>query len=417
MPMTSKRAEMKATNEKTGEMGALEALVVDNPDIERLEVLLGQFNIFEALRAVRQEARHSAFLAYLLDPAQNHSLGDDFARRLLQKALASANAQPSPLSPIDLDVWSLTELVVLSEWHSIDLLLLDAPHRLAVLIENKIDSSEHSDQLRRYFEEVQRHYPQWNILGLYLSPEGDKPSHEAYVPIDYLTVCKVVERLVESRSSTIGADVRTLMVHYTQMLRRHIVAESEIAELCRRIYHKHRRALDMIYEYRPDQQAWIRETLEELIQKSGSLALDHCSKSAIRFVPTEWDGSRKLISGGGWTPSGRILLYQFTNISDKLQLRLYIGPGPDPTRQGLFAIAKAHPSLFRLPYKTLYPKWNSIYDKTFLTSRDFEDATDEQLGEEIAKHWKRFAENDLPAISAVLRKEDWLWQHAEDSGV
>jgi hypothetical protein len=51
------------------DLTALEALVVDNPDLERLETLLGQFNIFEALDAVRQERRHSDFLAYLLDPS------------------------------------------------------------------------------------------------------------------------------------------------------------------------------------------------------------------------------------------------------------------------------------------------------------------------------------------------------------
>ncbi len=201
---------MKTTNEQSGELSALEALVVDNPDIERLEVLLGQFNIFEALRAVRQEVRHSDFLAYLLDPTQNHGLGDEFARRLLQKALTLANTQPLPLSPIDLDIWSLNELVVQREWQNIDLLLSDEPHRLAVIIENKIDSSEHSDQLERYLGIVRQHHPEWNILGLYLSPDGDAPSHETYIPLDYATVCKIVERLIESRSSTIGADIRTL---------------------------------------------------------------------------------------------------------------------------------------------------------------------------------------------------------------
>jgi hypothetical protein len=37
---------------------SLEALVVDNPDLERLEQLLGQFNVFEAIGAVRHELRH-----------------------------------------------------------------------------------------------------------------------------------------------------------------------------------------------------------------------------------------------------------------------------------------------------------------------------------------------------------------------
>lgn len=54
---------------------ALTALVVDNSDLERLEALLDQFNIFEALGAVRVELRHSDFLAFLLNPKQSHRLG------------------------------------------------------------------------------------------------------------------------------------------------------------------------------------------------------------------------------------------------------------------------------------------------------------------------------------------------------
>jgi hypothetical protein len=49
----------------------LEAFIVDNPELERLEDLLSEFNLFEALGAVRQEIRHSDFLSYLLDPTAN----------------------------------------------------------------------------------------------------------------------------------------------------------------------------------------------------------------------------------------------------------------------------------------------------------------------------------------------------------
>ncbi len=394
-------------NESQTDLAALEALVVDNPDLERLEALLSQFNIFEALRAVRHELRHSDVLAYLLTPSQNHGLGDEFARRLLQKALIPANIQPLPASPIDLDIWNLNELVVLREWQNIDLLLLDEPHQLAVIIENKIESGEHSDQLERYLRTVQQHYSGWKILGLYLSPEGDAPSHETYISVDYGTVCEIIEGLIESRSSTLGADVRTLMVHYTQMLRRHIVAESEIAELCRRIYLKHQRALDLIYEYRPDQQAIIREILEQLAQNNEELVLDHCSKSYIRFGVTAWDVP-KLKSGKGWTRSGRIMLFEFANSIDRLKLKLIVGPGPDDIRQGLFDTAQAHQPPFRVAFKALNQKWNTIYDKAFLTSKDYENATDEQLAEEIRKHWNRFIESDLPAISETLKKERWI---------
>src|SRR3954454_8015648 len=79
---------------------ALEAFVVDNTDLETLEGLIAQFNIFEAIGVVRQELRHSDFLAFLLDPRQNHGLGDTFVRRLLQKILIDARGLASSLSPV-----------------------------------------------------------------------------------------------------------------------------------------------------------------------------------------------------------------------------------------------------------------------------------------------------------------------------
>lgn len=390
---------------------ALESLVVDNPELERLEVLLGQFNFFEVLGAVRHELRHSDFLAFLLDPSQNHGLGDEFARRLLQKVLISAGEQPLPVTPIDLDVWDLNELIVQREWQNIDILLTDETERLAVIIENKIGSVEHSNQLERYFQIVSQHYPDWKILGVYLTPEGDRPSHPAYLATDYTTVCEIVERMTERRASTLGADVRTLMTHYTQMLRRHIVSESEIAELCRKIYRKHQRALDLIFEYRPDQQAEIRELLESIIKETPDLNLDHCSKSYIRFAPRSWDVPT-LLSGEGWTRSGRILLFEFTNSPNNLKLRLYLGPGPVEIRQKLFDMARAHQPLFRLSSQTLYPKWHSIYDKAFLKAKDYEDANREQLEKQIRKQWTEFMSNDLPRIVEVVRAEQWIWETA-----
>ena len=76
---------------------ALEAFVVENADLEALEGFLEQFNIFEAVGVVRQELRHSDFLAFLLDPRQNHRLGDAFVQRLLQRILVCLlYTSPSP---------------------------------------------------------------------------------------------------------------------------------------------------------------------------------------------------------------------------------------------------------------------------------------------------------------------------------
>ena len=253
--------------QQAASVALLESLVVNNRELEKLEALLAQFNIFESLGAVRHELRHSDFLAFLLDPNQNHGLGDEFARRLLQGVLMSAGKQQLSVTPIDLDVWDLSSLVVQREWQNIDILLLVETRKLAVIIENKIGSVEHSNQLQRYRETVLRQYPDWKLLSLYLTPDGDTPSDGNYTATSYPTICEIVEQLADRRSSTLGADIRTLMTHYTQMLRRHILTESPIAQLCRDIYKKHKAALDLIYEHRPDQQAAVRELLEGLIAR------------------------------------------------------------------------------------------------------------------------------------------------------
>src|SRR6266568_8176005 len=389
-----------SNNDAAADRKALEAFVVDNRELERLEDLLIQFNIFEAIGAVWQELRHSDFLAFLLDPQQNHGLGDAFLKRLLQKILVDVDRSTIPISPIDLDVWNLDEIFVRREWQNMDILLEDETHQLAIIIENKIDTGEHSDQLERYYQQVCHQHSTWkNIFGLYLTPDGEQPSHKAYLPISYELVCMLLESLANSRASTLGTDVLTAIKHYSQMLRRHIVDNTDIDELCLRIYQKHRRALDLIYERRPDRQATIRTFLFQLIEAEPDLILDASSKTHIRFAVKDWDVP-VLREGKGWTPSGRILLFQFTNSSDKLRLTLRIGPGPEKTRQELFEFAHDQPPL--KPSKSLSKIWSIIYSRSFSTSRPYDEMSDDEIEAEISNHWKNFVQNDLPKIAAAI---------------
>lgn len=143
-----------ASTEAQQDRDAFTAFVVENRDCERLEELLERFNIFEAIGVVRQELRHSDFLAFLLNPQENHRLGDIFVKRLLQRLLMNKEDTSVPITPIVLDLWNLDRLEVRREWQRIDILLLGEPNRLAVIIENKIGTGEHSDQLRRYLRAV-----------------------------------------------------------------------------------------------------------------------------------------------------------------------------------------------------------------------------------------------------------------------
>ncbi len=60
------------------DLEALRALEADASELERIEALLNRFNVFETIGFVNQDLMHSNFLASLLDPRQNHGLGDAF---------------------------------------------------------------------------------------------------------------------------------------------------------------------------------------------------------------------------------------------------------------------------------------------------------------------------------------------------
>ena len=80
------------------DLEALRALEHDARELECLENLLDRFNVFEAIGFVGQEIKHSHFLAFLLDPNQNHGLEDRFLRNLLREALTGGDAASIPMT-------------------------------------------------------------------------------------------------------------------------------------------------------------------------------------------------------------------------------------------------------------------------------------------------------------------------------
>lgn len=381
---------------------ALEALIIDNPDLQRLENLIAEFNIFEALGIVRQEVRHSDFLSFLLDPSAKHGLGDRFLKGFLLRALL--DAPEPPIAPIQIDLIAMDEAIVRREWQHIDILIEDPANRLVIVIENKILSGEHSGQLARYLVTARKHFPDATLIPIFLTPEGAIPSDEHFIPMTYDAIAGAVETTLETHFSVLGPEVRTTIQHYVTMLRRHIVSESEIAELCRQIYRRHKHALDLILEHRPDLQLDIYEYLVSLIEGCSKVLRDHCTKTALRFCPQEWEAVPQLKTGQGWTASGRLLLFELKNYPNRLSLHLIIGPGPDELRKRLFDLSHAHPKVFRGGLSHLRAKWTTIFKHDLLKAKDYEDVSFEDLQPKIDKAWAQFLADDLPQITGLIVK-------------
>lgn len=376
----------------------LEAFIVNNPLLEQLEALVAEFNIFEAMGAVRQELRHSDFLAFLLNPAEKHSLGDLFLKRFLIQVLSTADR--APLSPITIDTMNLNDVIVERETDQIDILIHDTRQKLVCLIENEIDTAETSDHLTRYLRSVRDRFSDRDtrFIPIYLSPEGDEAANNAYLPISYTSIADLIERIQQSQSTVMGGDANTMLRHYVIMLRRHIVSDSNIADLCRQIYRQHKGAIDLIIEHIPDLRQGIADYLMELIDNTAGTVRDQSVKTYIRFIPHSWDNIAALKRGEGWTSSGRILLFELHNAPDSLSVGLVVGPGPVAIRETLFDYAQRNSRDFQGMSRNLSQNWSTIFRRKLLLQHDYGESTLEDLIPKIEAKWQQFLERDLPVL-------------------
>ena len=364
-----------------------------NPDLLRLETLLSRFNLFESVGVVRHELRHSDFLAFLLDPDRNHGLGAAFLRRFLRAAL-------------DLGSQDFSHAHVLREWHHIDILIVDDASRLAIIIENKISTGEHSDQLDRYQKELRSHYPGYQVFGLYLTPDGDESSSPNYYrAISYLLVCEMIEQTARDTQATKDAEVVMALEHYAQMLRRHIVSDSDVAELCRNIYQQHRQALDLIFEHRPDQQAQIGEYVKSLIQRENELVLGDARKTWIVFNLREWEQSPRFDAKLFY------IYFEFNNQPNELQIFCTTWRDNQPECQILFDMAKRN---CFTGCSTKLTKVCRLSIIQVLRPDDYE-KTQEEIEALISEKWAAFLRDELPRMAQAIRGEKWLWELPENA--
>jgi len=380
---------------------ALENFVTGNLDLAALEALVARFNIFEALGIVTAELHHSSFLAFLLNPRESHGLEDLILKRLLQETL-QRNPEVTSITPIEIDVGDFSDCEVQTETDNIDILLRFPKHRFAVIIENKINSDQHDNQLARYYKQTIEKHPYPQVFGIYLTRYGDPSSDPHYASLSHASVCKVVTEIMALPRVTLDSDVEMALRQYTEMLGRHFMADENIKELCMKIYQHHKQAIDLIIENLPNQRDAIAKELKALVAQEG-LILDDDKVQTIRFTSEKLD--IPYFRGSSWTKSGRILLFEFINTQDSLQLGLYIGPGDDSKRSKVFKTAQTLGKPFA-PGSTMYAKWNALYKLTILDKEDYRLPTEDLLAK-VESNWRSFLDQDLPVITDKLSRVQW----------
>lgn len=403
---------MSAPNTKSNKV--YEALIKfqNSSELLQLDELLNQFNIFEAIGIIRQEIRHSNFIAFLLDPKQSHDLKDEFAKNLLRELnlLFPQNLRFANLKESD----DFTNIEVSREWENIDVLLVEKEQKFAIIIENKIDSGERIEgddggQLEKYWKIVEDNYPEFNVIGLYLSREGSKPSHSRYLPIGYKLICRIITALTER---TANNELQILMRHYTEMLRRHIMNDSEINTLCEKIYKEHYQAIETIFKNQGRESEEMAKFLQGLISQDNTFIEDYPvrgrDQKIVRFFVKELDVELLKVANN-WTRSNRILLFEFWINKESLTFGLTLGPGVSSQaidiREKIVKMANDVGLPFRKTDSS--DRWPIPYYSEFLKVEDYEKGW-KVMENEIRQKWNEFTKSDLPKIIQTIKSQSWF---------
>lgn len=391
---------------------ALQDLVLD-PDLEHLEDLLAEFNLFRVLGIERGEVQHSRFLAWLLNPRETHGLGDYFVRHFLKEAAKVAGgAFPVP-TPIDVDGWNLGDVEVFTERHRIDILLVSEGDGFACPIENKIGSGEHSEQLRRYLETVWAEYEHLKPFPIFLTPEGIEPENtedrEHWVPLDYGTVDSILQRVLERRRSSLSVDVASFLEQYTHSLGRHVLttSHSDIEELAFQIYRKHGAAIDLIAKGQPNIQTTAWNFVDTAMAEHAlELGPDTHTRSYHRYYSPLLDEIPDLMKGKGWTKSGRVVLFEF-KYHENMRLDLVIGPAPEDSEEARRRVDACllQSQLSMRTRRQLAGKWSIVWSKPILSKQDMSPLNPDIAKPKIDLAIKDFYANDYLRLVNAIRQE------------
>lgn len=264
-----------------------------------------EINIFPAVGVIRQEVKHSAFLAWLLDPASNKYTGKKFLKYFICELMSYGKGSMAEnrnkrlfeaqniknLSDMDDfiaadDISVQTEKVLVSAESRMDIYICSEKAETVVIIENKVFTANHDEQLRRYDEEIKEYigkenYNKYKKIYVYLTPKGDMPADSyddkeangKWCLFDYAGILKIVDKLKaelfggRNNRSEDALRLKFLLEDYEKTVYKEILKkDAELRRLCKKILREHKEALDILAEY-TDNSAEVAEYCKQILHE------------------------------------------------------------------------------------------------------------------------------------------------------
>ncbi|WP_269520446.1 PDDEXK-like family protein [Alteromonas sp. BMJM2] len=272
----------------------LERFFVNNEDVQKIESYLRTFNPLRVMKVERMEIRHSAILGWLLNPHENHSIGDWFLKAFLSEALKEKSTTVSSL-----DVYSsdLSCASVYIEHDNIDILIDVPSEKWVFIIENKVGAKQSTDQLRKYRLKMESRYKSmgYTICGIFLTLNDEVPDDPTYASFRYISCLKLLSLLLQQFKDSLSIKIGDFIGYYLDIIEREcgVSAEKEkMIKLAKQLYREHKDVIDFVYEHGKSTE--FKYAAEDTFAKGAYLTEDtsyrllSISSSMVSFLPETW---------------------------------------------------------------------------------------------------------------------------------
>lgn len=288
--------------------------ILQDDEVQRLSLLLRRFNPFEVLKIGHYELRHTNTLAWLLDPAGNHGLGDTFLRAFIARLdttdptdaltqrfetaddrtvtirrevrlshlrrdadegerLGLVDEDELAQGPVGARINS-TDAENTKKEGAVDILVDGDGWVLA--IEAKVRAGEGEGQLKSYKEALKAYVgSKKKLISIFLTIDGDKPSEDDWISANWQeNVINPLEKVLLIHHE-LREDIRFFLTSYLSTVKRYAGGGDELEELATTLATSERLK-------RPLQE--IQQALGKKVEKNG---LNEKTKGLLRrHAPT-----------------------------------------------------------------------------------------------------------------------------------
>ena len=390
---------------RKSDMGETEYYIQKLNDLDKslTEIELSKsndINVFYATGMTTQEIKHSAFLAWLINPKQSHDLGNLFLSFLLQRLIERNNEFDNVKSNSEIlynqgfsslsefsdflsaqDISVETEKTITSPDSRIDIFIQSFSTDTTIIVENKIFTSTHDDQLKRYQDESALY--KGKKIYIYLTPHGDIPTgidgdyQSEWCVLSYKDISDITKKILkETQNNRKHTRLKFLMEDYVKMIDTNVLKNNDnLRLLCKQIKEKHADAIELLLNY--------TDNTEQVVNFAYKWIMDNIPTISKTYVKNKvFCGYTKPIEEF-YVKNGCKM--DITDSWFKFQFQLYCNP--DGYTGMLMGIGKetdkewTYPDMeirkILMPNKKMTNKYCTLYSFCLLTADEFQGTMDE----------------------------------------